>query len=246
MTSPYKFETALDIIADAAVQLSLPRPVAAYGSSDLNALLLGSLLNNAGNVLTDMEPWQQLRGDLEFVGDGVTAIYPLPENFNRVVDNTGWSNAMSRPVAVVTDRSWSMGKMWMSNGMTITPVARIVENSMQFFNPLADGEIVTFQYTKNNWVIDSINADTYKYKVTADTDVPQFDWLLMVYCIKKLWLDAKGMDAAAAANEMNFRLNQLVSRNTMGQLLSLNGSGIGGVNPLLTGGCNLPLTGYGA
>lgn len=248
MVSPYKFETALLIIQEASIQLSLPRPAQAYGSFDTSALLMGSLLNNAGNVLTDMEPWQQLRDEISFTGDGSTSSFPLPEDFNRFVDNTGWSSAMSRPVAVVTDRSWSAGKAWMSSGMTITPVARLIDNSVEFFTPPAVGEIVSWQYTKNNWVIDGHNPTTVrKYRCDHDTDIPQYDWLLMLYCVKKLWLDSKGMDAAVAQNEMNFRLNQLVDRNTLGQVLSLN-SGSASNNPLVSPpitGYNLPLTGYG-
>lgn len=247
MVSPFKFETALKIIQEASTQLGVPPPDKAYGSFDLTALRMGSLLNNAGNVLADMDPpWQQLKMDVTFNGDGVTTTFPLPEDFNRFIDNTGWSNSITGPVGVVTDRVWSAGKAWMSSGMTVTPVARLIANSVEFFTPPAAGSIITFQAVNNNWVIDGNSpTTTFKYRCERDNDIPQFDWLLMLYSVKKLWLDSNGMDSATATNEMNFRLGQLQGRNQPGQILGLN-SGTGTVaNPIISG-ANLPLTGYGA
>ncbi len=215
-------------------------PSTVYGGLDESADLMGSLINNAGITLASLYPWQALRFDATFTGDGSKTDFDLPADFARFVDQTGWSNMMTQPVGIVTAQDWSAGKARVGAGFTVIPVARITGNKLQFFNKPADGEVFTFQYISKAWVIDGDDPQQVKTYCSNPGDTPKFDWLLMMLSVKKLWLEAKQMDSANATNDVNARLTQLLGQDNLAPVLSLNGSVYG--QPLISD-ANLPMVG---
>jgi hypothetical protein len=161
-------------------------------------------------------------------GDGVRTQYDLPVNFSSIVDSTGWSNAVRRPVVVLNPQQWAGVSSWLSTSFYTNPAARIFQNTIQFMSPPPPASTVTFQYRKSDWVIDGVDPTKTKGILERSADVPRFDWLMMTLAIKVKWYEQKKMDTSAAQSDLNDRYLQLTQRDELGQTLPLSGPSIGG------------------
>src|SRR5262245_42805842 len=98
MASVQKQNTTLYAVQTACKLLSLSPPTGVFDNADETAILMGVAANVAGIMVNDARDWQMQRRPISFAGDGSATAFDLPADFARFVDNTGWSNAMSRPV----------------------------------------------------------------------------------------------------------------------------------------------------
>ena len=244
MASLQKLDTVLAEVKEASLQMSLPPPTGVYDSLDENVLLMGSVVNLAGIMVSEAFDWQALRKPLVFVGDGAKTAFDLPADFSRFVDETGWSSAIHRPVNVLNAQQWASVRSWLSQSFYINPACRIMADQLQFLSPPAAGDQISFEYVDANWVIDADAVPTlYKQKANKNADKPRFDWLLMVLAIKVKFLEQKGMSTVAEQSDFNDRLMQLTQRDQMAQVLTLSGPVPGGFRYI--GGGNTPDTGFG-
>ena len=211
---------------DAAI-LSLPVPTGVYDSLDQTAQLMGSLANLAGVLISDVYNWQHLQEEFVITGDGVKKEWPLPDDFSNFVDNTGWSEAIRRPVVVLNAQQWARISSWLSQSFYVNPACRIYKSNLQFMSPPATGD-VKFQYRVRNWVIDGVTPTTRKDMLTHNADIPDFDWLMMVLGIKLKWLEQKGMNTDAAQADLNERYFQLTQKDLLAPILTLSGPVPGG------------------
>lgn len=243
MATLYTYDTILGEVQDALVRLGLPKPNGVYDSQDENAVLMGSVANEIGPMLLDIYSWQQFRYEFEVVGDSVETAFDLPANFDRFIDNTGWSHANRRPVIIVNAQSWASVRAWVSKSFFINPACRIFNDQLQFMTPPALNESITFEYMSRNWVIDGITPNTLKSKLNANSDQPMHDSVLFTQALRIKWLEQKGMNTTAVQQDFNERFSELTRRNLMAQTLSLNSGGLSGFRYL--DGVNMPDTGYG-
>lgn len=245
MASLQKLQTILYEVQQACGQLSLPKPTGVFDSLDETALAMGAVANLGGILLTDEYNWQHLQETFTCAGDGTKTSFPLPTDFGSIVDNTGWSNAVRRPIVVLNAQQWAAISSWLSQSFFINPACRIYQNTMQFMSPPAAGSNVTFQYKVSDWVIDADDANTTKAIVEKNGDTPRFDWLMMTLAIKVKWLELKGMDTTAAQNDLETRYGQLTQKDEVAPTLYLNG-GAGGGFRYLDNEFNVPDTGLGS
>jgi hypothetical protein len=244
MTALQKQQTILYEVQQACLQLSLQQPTGVYDSQDETALLMGSVANLAGILLSDGYNWQELQKPFEIFGDGVTTEFDLPDDFGSFVDNTGWSYAIRRPVIVLNAQQWAAISTWLSQSFYINPACRIYQNKLQFMTaPPLSGKI-TFQYRSCMWVQDADNPALMKQLCTKNGDVPVYDWLMMVLAIKVKWLEQKGMNTVAAQSDLNDRYQQLTQRDLVAPTLTLSGPVPGGFR-YLDNFYNSPDTGIG-
>lgn len=237
-----KQQSILLEVQEACRQMALPVPPSVYGSLDETAVLMGSLANLAGILLADSFNWQDLQKEYSITGDGVQTEFPLPDDFSTFIDNTGWSYAIRRPVVVLNPQQWAAIATWLSQSFYINPACRIYQNNLQFMT--APVGKITFQYRIGDWVTDGLTANTYKQFCTVDTDIPRFDWLMMVLAIKVKWFEQKAMDTTAAQSDLNDRYKQLTQRDEIAPTLTLSGPMPGGFR-YLDNFYNTPDTGMG-
>jgi len=223
MASLQKLQPILFEVQQACAQLGLPKPNSVYDSQDDTAQLMGAVANLAGILLTDSFLWQDLQDVLPILGDGVKTEFPLPEDFSSIVDNTGWSNTIRRPVLVLNPQQWAAISSWLSQSFYINPACRIYQNKLQFMSPPPDGATIKFQYRKCNWVTDGSDPTIQKSILTQNSDIPRFDWLMMTLAIKVKWLEQKKMDTTAAQSDLNDRYLQLTQRDEVAATLTLSG-----------------------
>ena len=243
MASLQKLDTVLYEVQQACLQMSLPKPAGVYDSTDDTAMLMGSVVNLAGIMVSEAFDWQALRKPFSAVGDGARKAWDLPADFSRFVDDTGWSKSLRRPVVVLNSQQWASQASWLGP-VAINPACRIVADQLVFITTPASGEEIIFEYVDANWVIDGENPDVRKQSANKNADKPRFDWLLMVLAIKVKWLEQKGMYTAAAQSDFNDRFLQLTQRDQMGQVLTLSGPVPGGFR-YLDSAVNTPESGFG-
>src|SRR5262245_37930470 len=102
----------LTIVQEACKQLSLQPPLGIFDSLDENAMLMGSVITNAGIMINDAHDWQSQRLPVQFAGDGSRTAYDLPSDFARFVDGTGWTTANQNPVCPVSPQQWRAAEAW--------------------------------------------------------------------------------------------------------------------------------------
>lgn len=244
MASLQKLDTVLYEVKQACLQMSLPPPAGVYDSQDENALLMGSVANLAGIMVTDAFDWQQLRKQFTATGDGMRSAWDLPADLARFIDNTGWSHALRRPVSILSAQQWANVQAWVPPAQSY-PLCRIMGNQLVFITPPAVGETITIEYIDANWVIDGDDPAILKQKADKNSDTPRFDWLLMMLAIKTKWLEQKGMDTTAAQGDFNDRILQLTQHDQMAQILTLSGP-VPGSMRLIGPYSNTPDSGFGS
>jgi hypothetical protein len=244
MASVQKLQPVLYEVQQACILLGLPVPVGVYDSQDATSRMMGAAVNLAGIMVNDAKDWQSQRFPVEFVGDGLRTEYDLPPEFDRFVDQTGWSTANQQPVMVMSPQQWAMAKAQVGTFL-VQPGLRVMRNKAVFFTAPQAGDTIRFEFINANWVVDGDDGITLKQYATKNADVPVWDWLLMVHAVRVKWLELKGMNTAAAQNDFTDRLAQIENSDQPGQVLSLNGSPVYAV-PYLNGWRNVPSTGFGS
>ena len=239
--SLYTYGTILEEAQDALVQLSQIKPTGIFGTSDENGNLMGSFGNTIGPLLS-VFPWQQFRDEFVVTGDGSATAFDLPEDYSRMVDNTGWSYAQRRPVVVVTAATWSAVRAWLGQSFYVNPAARLFDDQIHFLAPPVDGEEIKFEYVSRYWVLDE-DGTTRKYRLENNGDSPMYDSQMFMLALKLKWAGNKGLPTQEYQQDFDERFEQMTQTSQMGGNLSLNGGVSGG---RYLDGANLPNTGYGS
>lgn len=236
----------LNIVQEACRQMSILVPAGVYGSQDENAELMGSVINNIGQMLlANRRCMQQFRQPLVFTGDGLRKAFDVPANYGRLINTTGWSYSLRRPVRLATPQEWNALLAWTGTGApTFQPIYRLINDQFTFLIAPAVGEKIQFEYVLNTWIIDGNDSSKRKQYCNVDADMPMFDSLLMILATKVAWRSAKGFDNTADTTDFNDRLDQVYDADVPGEVLVLGQGGAIGGTPLLSG-LNLPNTGYG-
>jgi hypothetical protein len=244
MASLQKYRSVLSLVQEACKQLGLAVPNGVYDVTDEHAVLMGSVINVAGVLTNEANSWQQMQDTFSCVGDGTTTEFPLPSDFARFTDSTGWSDSLRRPVVVLNSQQWAGISSWLSQSFYINPACRIWQDNLQFMSAPPAGSTVSFFYQTMTWVQDADTPTLYKGYAEKNGDIPQFDWILMILAIKIKWREAKGLDTAAAQTDFADRIRQLTQSNTLAPILSLSGTGPGGYR-YLDNYYNSPDTNFG-
>jgi len=239
----YLYATILKIVQDALVSMNQTSPAGVYDSQDGNAVMMGSLANQVGPLLTDIYSWQQFNATFTVTGNGITTDFPLPSGLSRFIGNTGWSVTNRRPVQIVSDSEAAAVAAWIGNTPFLSPACRVVDDVMRFVSAPANLESITFQYVSRNWVLDA-DTVTEKEELTANLDKPRHDSLLFTFALKLKWAQVRGLASAQFQQDFNDRFSQITTRNQMANTLVIGGGVRAGATRFLNGG-NVPDTGFG-
>lgn len=233
--------TAISIVNDALIELGLPAVTVGAVGYDTNAQQAVAMLNSLGDELIRVHDWQFLEQTVQFIADGVSDAYPLPQDFGRTVNQTQWSISDKRPMqGPDSPQVWS----WNQYGIAAVGVYyryRILNNKFAIFPIPSNGLEFVFYYISKNWVMDADDNTVMKDKVTKENDIPVFDRRLLVTGLKaKLWAQ-KGFDTTKIQDEFNYMLDVEKAQTQGARVIDL--SGCGGHYYLDME--NLPDTGYG-
>jgi hypothetical protein len=247
-----RYQSVGDLINRVAVAVGLNKSADPFASVDPAFVQLCTLATECGQDLVQENDWQQLERHHAFVtAPGDTGLYPLPEDFSYMIDQTGWQQGApgaAYPLLGPASAQW-WSYLQASELFTVTIYAwfRIAQGELQLWpQPPAPGIPIAYKYVSRNWVLDGSSPPTapvYRDNVVQSSDVPLYEPILFLKKLKLAFLQAKGFDTTKAEDEYRVALEAWVGKDVSAPILSLNGS-LNFNQPFL-GSRNVPETGYG-
>ncbi|RVA17680.1 hypothetical protein EN930_35490, partial [Mesorhizobium sp. M7A.F.Ca.CA.004.11.2.1] len=109
----------LDVVKGAATVLGMDVPTLVYGATNREMVEMQELANVMASEIVDAYDWQKLLVLKTFIGDGTTADFDLPDDYERMQQ---------------TSSLWSSRWLWATNHLTspdqwielqVTPIATV-------------------------------------------------------------------------------------------------------------------------
>jgi hypothetical protein len=219
-----RFDTANAIINRAAVELGLVRDADPVASSDASFISLTELLNAAGQELVEAHEWNSLVKSHQIVTqDTDTGQYDLPEDFSYMIDQTGWEHSNRSPLAgplSAQDWTYLAGRDLVST--TIYASFRQFDTKFNIYpqDPVPAGLDINFEYISRFWVLETTSPEVRKDLVTVGSDIVLYEPILVIKLLKVKFLEAKGFDSSAAANDFVRVFGSRTGKDTGAPILS--------------------------
>lgn len=217
-------KTLLKIVQEVTGELALPTPLAVLSSQDLTIVQLKALVTAAGEELTQHTDWQRLLFVHTFNTVNGQSEYAFPGDVKRIVSATAWDRTNQWPLHGAKDPvAW---ERLVSGGTSSPPTThfRLKQNKIELYpTPGVTPVTIAFEYYSSNFIIDGTTG-LPKDEFTLDSDYPVFDGRLMVFLTKLKWLETKGFDTRAAAQDYNASLASALGADTPAAPLSLAGN----------------------
>ena len=241
-----RFSTVGDIINQTAVEVGLLPVSNPVDSPEELMIQMVGLLNSAGLELCELHPWQMLVRPFEVITEeGDTGIYDLPDDFNYMIDQTGWDRKNRVAVAgPLSPQDWTYlaGRDLVSQSIYVS--FRQWEGKLYLFpQPPPVDMRITFEYSSRGWLQDPADPENRRDKIGSNADVCLLPALLVTKFLKLKFLQAKGFDSAGAALEFDNLLGQMMGRDTGAPILNADRNSRG--FPYLSSCRNLGDSGYG-
>lgn len=239
------WDTAANILNDAAVELSLisadlDNP---YASTEPNVLLLCRLLKSAGQDLARDFAWTHLQREYTFATVAGQGTYPLPPDFDRLMDQTAWNRTGVMPLqGPLAAQGWQVLRALVSTG-AVGMWFRIVGNLVQLQPVPGSEQNLSYEYVSRYWVQPEGQTAPSSDTPSAGTDTLLFDRRLLVTALKLAFRKAKGFDTSAAQADYEDARARAQGGDGAAPVLSLNGRCLGPER--LLNGVNVPETGFG-
>lgn len=241
------WDTVANIVNDAAVELGLisANITDPFASSDQNIILLLRHLKSLGQDLVRDHQWTHLQRQHTFQTVAAQDTYPLPPDFNRFIDQTGWNRTQRMPlIGPLSPQGWQMLQVLTSAGV-VEIMYRIVGNELKLYPAPQAGDTIAYEYVSNDWM-----AITPPYNTPPDSPEPEtgsdvvwFDRRLMVCGLKLRWKRGKGFDTVAEQDDYDRALSRAQGADGAAPILNLNLQPFS-ANRMLDAN-NVPETGFG-
>jgi hypothetical protein len=177
------------------------------------------------------------------VGGSVTfskTIYPLPDDYETVTDNTHWSKTKHwQMLGPVDAQQWQ----WLKSGYISTGPRvrwRILGNTFQIWPPYSTTEYLGFEYRSKGFVRNTAGDVLNSFQNDTDTTVLDDDILVLLTKLK--YFQIKSFDTTALQQDY-MRYLSIAKANDKG---SATLSFAPQPSAVLIGWANIPDTGYGS
>lgn len=237
--------TATKILNRVAAEVGIEPVQDPYASADPAFVQMRYLLNVAGEELAQAHPWELITKQHSFTTlDTDSGDYPLPDDFNYMINQTGWDRANNVPLGgPLSPQDWQylLGADIVSS--TIWASFRLNEGLFKLFpQPPPNGLDIYYEYASKNWVSDGGVPPNYQEEVLTGSDQPLFDRTLISRYLKVKFLEAKGYDTTKAHDDFNQTFNFLTGFDKGAPTLN---AGRNSGFPYLNMWTNVPYTGFG-
>jgi len=221
------YDTAGNIVNDAAIEIGLSAVSDPYTSTDANIIQMRTLLKSCGREMIGLRDWTHLRKEHTFTTVSNQANYALPADFNSMFDQTWWNRTNRLPVGgPLSAQEWQYLKARLV-GVVFTVLFRPMNGQIYLYpdTNTPGGYDIAFEYKTSYW-LSATGTPTVLSKdaPTVGTDIVWFDPLLMTRFVKYKFLEAKGMDSSAVKREFEDTLERVKSDDAPSPILSLNGA----------------------
>jgi len=240
-----RYETALTIINDAAVELGFAAVTDPFSSTDPVFIQLVRLLKNAGRELVREHRWSHLQKEESFTTAAPdTGIYDLPSDFVAMVAQTGWDRTDDEPWGgPLSGETWQYVQAT-DMASVVGVYARFWQDKLYLYpTPAPVGLVIAYEYRSRSWVMPTGETTPTLDAPTAGTDTLWFDPTLLVAALKLKWKEANGFDTQSALAERIRIMASCKADMSPAPVLYLDGRGAPG-NRFLDES-NIPDTGFG-
>jgi hypothetical protein len=235
--------TAGEIINRAALSAGLARVADPFASTDPAFVQLCGLLTEAGQELVLEHEWPQLLVETELVTVGSQADYDLPDDFLKMIPQSGWNRSTRFPLGgPLSVQEWQYLKAAVV-GVTFNVLFRITPTKCRLFpTPSSSSVNIYYEYLSRNWVLLASDGTTTADAPVASADTVHFEPILIQQLLKLKFQQAKGFDTTASLAEYQITLDKIKGMQDGAPRLNLNGNRI---RDRFLDGLNIPITGLG-
>jgi len=246
-TPPRTAATANSILNRTAAEVGVGPVSDPMGSADPAFIQLQNLLNTAGDELALDFTWEALQSSHQIVTQSTdSGEYPLPDDFNYMINQTGWERAENVPLfGPLSPQDWTylLGRDLVA--YTIYASFRLVAGTFNLFPvPPPSALDVHFEYMSKNWVQDGDDPLVFKDEVTKGNDIPMYHRTLLTRFLRVKYYEAKFLDSTKAQDSFNQIFVFLTGLNQGAEVLSAGRNRTG--YPYLDTYNNTPDTNYGS
>lgn len=157
------FDTAANIINDAAVEIGLGSVTDPFTSQDANFAQLCRLLKSCGRELVMARNWTYLRKEFTFTTVANKSVYSMPTDFLRMYDQTGWNRTNRLPLGgPLSPQEWQYLKARLV-GVVFTVLFRPMNRTIAVYpdTNTPAGYQIAFEYGSNYWVQSTTASNPY-------------------------------------------------------------------------------------
>lgn len=155
--SGFAFDTAQNLINDAAVELGLAASSDVWASQDPNFIQLRGLLKSLGRWLWRKRRWSWLQQVYTFTTVQGQGRYDLPADFGSMIEQTGWNRTNRVPLAgPLSPQQWEFLAGW-SQGVVYTVLFRPFNRQLWLYPPVSTpgSYAIAFEYASRYWAVPS-------------------------------------------------------------------------------------------
>lgn len=240
-----RYDNAGTIISDVCIEVGLDVVSDPFASQDPATVKLCRLLTLCGRELIGVHQWQRMVARYSVTTTALdTGIYPLPEDYLYMIDQTGWTPTNRLPLGgPLSAQDWSfiVGSGFMQQ--TIYVSFREFDGSFNILpnDPVPTGIEITYEYIRNTWAQTAADPDVYLDRVTAADDIVLFPPILIEKMLKLRYLETIGFPTDSATDQFNAALATWLPKDKSARVLNMCGKRL---YPYLDWR-NIPETGYG-
>lgn len=225
----------IDIIKGAARRVNYPQPTVAIGTTDPVIALLIDCAQDAGDDAVERVNWMalKLQTPVTFLGDGVTAAFPLPLGFQALspsdvfvsdlyptwklpgpVSEGDLLRLKALPMAIPVHVWRQVGSSPAGSGMIVPMI--------EFFPPLGIGETVSYVYASGRWITSSLGTQYATPVWQADSDISLISERLIRLGAVWRWKRRKGFDYSEEMNDYEGALDRLGGQEDTAPVISMS------------------------
>lgn len=237
--------SALEIARQAMGELGMPRPISLTAGLDETANQLIFLLNGLGERLSRLPLWAETRAEWSITTTTADA-YDLPLDWLVPLTGTVWDRTNRWPLlGPKVPTEWQ----YLKSGFGVAAPQyryRFFNGQFNIFPAPKAGLNIVQEYLSAAW-LRGVNpslitqADVPKFRITADSDIPIFDDLMLITGLKLAFREAKGLDASKVQEEFEDMLEAAWGNSVSAPVLSLTPTS----STMFLSEWNAPDTGYG-
>lgn len=153
--SSFAFDTAGNIVSQAALEVGLSPPADPYASSDQNFVQLCALMKSLGNDLWRKREWTQLTQVYTFASVANVGRYSLPLDFGSQISQTAWNRTNRLPLGgPLSPQEWEYFKARLV-GAVFTVLWRQVNQQIWLYPDTGTpgGYAIAFEYVSRYWAV---------------------------------------------------------------------------------------------
>lgn len=189
-------------------------PAVIIGNNDDVAKQILQAVKNSIIELSRGYQWQELQKEYTFASVISQANYSLPNDFDRLVNDTFWNKDQHRAlIGATTAEIWRILKDSATLGVGVEEFYRIRNNEIVIHQTPTVAENYVFEYITKNIVKSS--ANTPQTGFLADTDIPVIDEYIVKLDTTWRWLKNNGR---AYAEE------KITAEKAIAERIKVNGS----------------------